>query len=1103
MVNLPEVPRRLALTEAPRSGITAADIAAPYAMFARAAGNLADAVQPVAEEQAAAAGAAAVGRDDSGNLVMTTGPAFGRLGEVYTRSARAAFLAQLDGDVDRKLLEMRQQAPSDPGRFDGMAKAFGDELVAREKDPLLKSAIRVMVDKGRNQHFIGMSREKQQVDLGNAKIALETRVKANDDKMSALARQGGTGTPEYQSLAADQKALYGELSANPQWGYNPTVVGDQIARGESRHKAEAFLGTADRLYQEKGFEEGMRSFETAIRDPGLNLTEAERNQYVSHGKAQMAAKETLRREDVKEANAVAQPLIVALRQGIAGLDDDAETTAKKLESLNDPAGAARIRAAAEYNRGMRGVISTPTRNWPGSGPGVVDAPKLPALATVRFAYSQELQNPAVRARLAALTHAEVGGQGPAAQQAFIETIMNRAAARGQTLAQTMTGSYFPEVTHLRTAAYSSSPGITSRYDGAITAALQGSNVGRFATGNASGTVGFAGGPQVVAHGGERFGIEGPDQAWAQRMGAAAAGNGDVASAGPPPAYVLGQQEGARKAWTAFYTSASATVGRWGLTPDDASWIQGVAPYLTPQQREQGRELFAKAHLRGALDALSLDQQNAVHASLTEEAAAGSAGAQRMLRDFEEMRAQTAAREEKDPMGRGIDAGWTQGPKAIVWSAPVDEVTAAVQQRGRDARAVASNLGRDAVPALQPSEATAFAGALRQNPALLATLESLDPATYAATMGLKPVQDALAGMARSNDYGKMSAAFGAYGKLRAADPIGFEKAFGTNTEHRLDDWVALTSYMTPQDAVAEFRKISDLPADVLKRRTEEASKNAPKVDKVLAEIGGAGSGGPFNFMMTPVNALLGRDTAIPPDTRDAMYSDYRQLYEERYRRIGDADTAHTQAMERLKKVWAPSPANDGRLMKNPPELRPEYPMVGGGKDYIAQQTEEALATIPGGRPAHWWLASDRGTQADITAGRPPSYAVAYVDKADGTVKLLSDANARPQRLVFDPAPAMAEYERGARARDVARRFGEAEFGAGDIGGAVRDLELQRLDQRIADIRAGSFLPGTGAVEMRSVSSPPRAGLSAYDEQRIADLEQRRSRLLGERQPRTAP
>jgi murein DD-endopeptidase MepM/ murein hydrolase activator NlpD len=55
---------------------------------------------------------------------------------------------------------------------------------------------------------------------------------------------------------------------------------------------------------------------------------------------------------------------------------------------------------------------------------------------------------------------------------------------------------------------------------------------RFATGNASKGVGFAGGPQTAAYGGERFGIEGPDRRWAQKM---REGGGGVAAAPGQPA----------------------------------------------------------------------------------------------------------------------------------------------------------------------------------------------------------------------------------------------------------------------------------------------------------------------------------------------------------------------------------------------------------------------------------------------------------------------------------------------------------------------------------------------------------------------------------------
>ena len=133
-------------------------------------------------------------------------------------------------------------------------------------------------------------------------------------------------------------------------------------------------------------------------------------------------------------------------------------------------------------------------------------------------FSNELADPRVRDRLIAYTHSEVGGQGPQAQQAFMESIFNRAAARGQPLAKTLSGSYFPRVTHER-ATRPVSEAQRASYGPLVQSVLGGSNITNYATGNASGTVGFAGGPQTAAFSGERYGIEGPDKGWWTRVGA--------------------------------------------------------------------------------------------------------------------------------------------------------------------------------------------------------------------------------------------------------------------------------------------------------------------------------------------------------------------------------------------------------------------------------------------------------------------------------------------------------------------------------------------------------------------------------------------------------
>lgn len=136
----------------------------------------------------------------------------------------------------------------------------------------------------------------------------------------------------------------------------------------------------------------------------------------------------------------------------------------------------------------------------------------------RSSFDAQLSDPTVRARLFAITNAEVGGQGSAAQQAFMETIFNRASARNMSLASVLGDrGYFPAETFANADRFMTDPAMEQKYAAMLAQVRAGSNVSGYATGNASGTVGFGGGPQTFASGGEKFGIEKADTAWAARM----------------------------------------------------------------------------------------------------------------------------------------------------------------------------------------------------------------------------------------------------------------------------------------------------------------------------------------------------------------------------------------------------------------------------------------------------------------------------------------------------------------------------------------------------------------------------------------------------------
>ena len=188
------------------------------------------------------------------------------------------------------------------------------------------------------------------------------------------------------------------------------------------------------------------------------------------------------------------------------MTDDQQGVAKFAQPAMAQAMPGRLATALDPSLAQNGT--TGAGSGAASGSGTVD----------RSQFKNDLQNPEIRNRLIALTHAEVGNQGPEAKQAFLESVVNRAAARNQPLSSAINDpSYFPRITQQRAAR--GVPGdLAGGYQPLVDAMAGGSNTANYATGNASGTVGFNGGPQTAAYGGERFGIEGPDRAWAQQQG---------------------------------------------------------------------------------------------------------------------------------------------------------------------------------------------------------------------------------------------------------------------------------------------------------------------------------------------------------------------------------------------------------------------------------------------------------------------------------------------------------------------------------------------------------------------------------------------------------
>jgi hypothetical protein len=196
---------------------------------------------------------------------------------------------------------------------------------------------------------------------------------------------------------------------------------------------------------------------------------------------------------------------------------DADTTPKKPAEAGDGTKADKTAQSAD------GPKPDKTAE-PGS-------PERPLGSIDRSQFDSQLNNPTVKEAFAKRLAAEVGSQGPAAQTAFAEEVMNRAASRGKTIMQALSGRYYPihDVEKL--------PKSDPRYIEAGLKAIDnawhnGTNTINGATGNASSHVGFGvkGGHYDAQHhwvspnqlaeiNDERFGLELKDatNGWPERF----------------------------------------------------------------------------------------------------------------------------------------------------------------------------------------------------------------------------------------------------------------------------------------------------------------------------------------------------------------------------------------------------------------------------------------------------------------------------------------------------------------------------------------------------------------------------------------------------------
>lgn len=467
--------------------------------------------------------------------------------------------------------------------------------------------------------------------------------------------------------------------------------------------------------------------------------------------------------------------------------------------------------------------------------------------------------------------------------------------------------------------------------------------------------------------------------------------------------------------------------------------------------ERVRTLIGAADAGSQIAGLTPALQKKLLDDLDQKEAQGTTLAMREYNDILRANAKASIKAwEDDPMAAAGKYGDVKLAD-IDWSNPES-----IAARAKQAGSVAAQRG---LPAFVPftkgeigmltSHIAASDGQAAQ--AVLSSLNKALPAEqFAALMQNKDLQKSIVGLSQSDDPQKMSAAYSVLDAEYQRDPMHFSERFGGRTEANLYLWQDKRQYMTPEAMMKEMRRAND-PAE--KARQDARKTEAREAIKKLTVNDAVKALDPSWFFRASAPAAVSvNNQAI--DMPGLLMTEYKRQYETAYIDTGSPEVAQRLAAERLKKVWGKSDANGGEMMRRAPELY--YQPVEGKHDYIKEQfdrdvkaamldkfgkteapgkeglvlrhqygggtvdapdlnakvTKADQATDTGQKTfnalinAPKKMVADHHTEADIAAGRPPSYAV-VVKYSDGTYDTLLNKEGKPLRFAADPQEAVAQ------------------------------------------------------------------------------------------------
>lgn len=993
MANLPGVPRRFVFTPQVESQISGADVARPYQMVAQIAGAVGGALQNAEDANAKADGANAVIRDQDGNLQVTLRSNLTTGGREYNAMALQTYLARSSNDAQSALRQIGIDAKNDPAVFTASAKEFNRRML-QNAPAQVRGPLQTMLEGTSQELHDGIVVDKRNSDVKSALGAFTAKRDLLDDQLASIARGGGTDTEAYVEKRDEFRNLWQTLADNPDYDISQEEADIGIKRAESRYLAEAAVGSVQRVYATDGMAAAEKAADSLLTDQNLDLTPAERRQYRGLALSDIKAADAERRADLRLFRPEAQQVLTRLKAG-EGLDDaDVDETISQLGELGDPVLAGKLIRARASGRFVREFQYQSDAQQLSAAQEALAAPvdTTDAAALLRrfegFREGAYYDVNAFRAGYGSDTVTRADGTIEAVTKDTVvtkddaERDLTRRAQEFANTASNQVGS--PAWDSLDGSTRAALTSVAYNYG-----SLPESVVGAIRTGDKEKIASAV--ESLSANPGRR----------AEEAAVIRGGTGSGIDAEALKAMRTEITADAKSHWTSIQNGFKAG------TPPPADEIREFAAQVAlvddgdfRQQVADQLSTYADGYLLGNMPPAEADQ---VVADI--RAGAGEDGYSQIERDalatYAEARDTAAAAIKSDAVGYGQSRQLIGVPPPLDFSSP--EATAAGMAGREKAAAKARELFQaPSVPALRPAEAASVAATIATGPPdqaqnALTALANVSDDSLAATLGMAPIKDAIGGAVRGNDPQKFSSAMTALDTLWARAPETLANTFGGDVMDTLQDWQAKLRYMTPDELTNELKSRAD-PAVVERRKRLETAGRAivrekQSLDSVVAAF-------------DPGYLTTGPGAPTDPLTADMFMADYETMFASRYAATLDAGTAQSQAVARMRGKWTRSDLNGGRITYLAPESA--YPPHDGSWQWMHDQISADLSTF-GNEPSDFSVVADRTTEAEVQAGKPPSYLVTIKRAATGEFDLVRNADGKPMRYAWDTSKAQADEE----------------------------------------------------------------------------------------------